>query len=278
MYGGKEEMNPIQTWKSFQDRSLYYQAVQKDGEESCWQEIAQDYNRIAYPDRQQETLLARLLPRLEGVSTAIEIGAGPGTLTLPLAERLRKVTAVEPSPAMSEVLADNLAQHGLENVTLLRQRWEELDADALPPADAVLAGGCLYVFYAIDTALRKMLAVARSKVLLTHIGTEGLPKIEQRLIECLSLVKPNLFPPLSLLLEVLVHLCIPTEITLCYSTVSRRQTAEQWLQRWQRLFHLSSQQRLLLLGFLEQECRKEGEFYCTEEIVPAAIIELRKTV
>ena len=270
-------MNPIQTWKSFQDRSLYYQAVQKDGEESCWQEIAEDYDQIAYPDRQQEALLARLLPRLEGISTAIEIGAGPGTLTLPLAKRLGKITAIEPSPAMAGVLADNLAQRGLENVTLLRQRWEELDADAIPCADAVIAGGCLYVFYEIDTSLRKMLAMACSKVLLTHIGPEGLPKIEQRLADCFSLAKPNLFPPLSLLLEVLVHLCIPTEITLFFLIVSRRRTADQWLQRWQSLFHLTLQQRLLALGFLERECRKEGEIYCTEETVPAAIIELRKT-
>ena len=49
-------MNPIQTWKTFQDRSLYYQAVKKDGEESCWREIAPDYDRIAYPERQQEIL------------------------------------------------------------------------------------------------------------------------------------------------------------------------------------------------------------------------------
>lgn len=270
-------MNPIQAWQSFQDKSLYYQAVKRDGEESCWQEIAQDYEQIAYPDRQQEALLSRLLPRLEESSTVIEIGAGPGTLTLRLAERLRKVTVVEPSPAMSEVLAKNLRQHRLKNVTLLRQRWEDLETKELPPAAEVIAGGCLYVFYAIDTALRKMLATARSKVLITHIGSEGLPKIEQRLIERLSLAKPTLFPPLSLLLEVLVHLCIPTELEIFFLQRQKKWSADQWLQRWQRLFHLNSTQSLLALGFLERECRKEGELYCIEETVPAAIIELRKT-
>ena len=270
-------MNPIQAWQSFQDRSLYYQAVKKDGEESCWQEIAQNYNRIAYPDQQQEALLSRLLPRLDRMDTVIEIGAGPGTLTLPLAERFNRITAIEPSPAMAGVLEDNLAEHERENVSVLQQHWEDVAINDLPPADAVLAGGCLYVFYEIDTVLRKMLAAARSKVLLTHLGPEGLSDIEQSLANFLSFQAPCLFPPLSLVLDVLLHLHIPTELDLFFLKRQRKWSADQWLQRCQRLFNITPQQHPLILGFLDQECRKEGELYCTEETIPAAIIELRKT-
>ncbi|MCI5143440.1 MAG: methyltransferase domain-containing protein, partial [Candidatus Electrothrix sp. ATG1] len=122
-------MNLVRKWQSFQDRSLYYQAVKKDGEESCWQEIAQDYDQIVYPNHQQENLFSRLLPRLDGITTAIEIGSGPGSLTLPLAKRLREVTAVEPSPAMAGVLEERLARQKAENVTVVKRRWEE----ARPP-------------------------------------------------------------------------------------------------------------------------------------------------
>lgn len=271
------QMNPIQAWQSFQDRSLYYQAVKKDGEESCWREIAQDYNRIAYPDQQQEALLSRLLPRLNGMDTAIEIGAGPGTLTLPLSERLNTITAIEPSPAMAGVLEKNLVEHGRENVSVLPQPWEEVDIDELPPADAVIAGGCLYVFYEIDTVLRKMLAAARSKVLLTHLGPEGLSDIEQRLADFLSFPVPCLFPPLSLILEILLHLHIPIELDVFFLKRQRKWSADQWLQRCQRLFSVTPQQHPLVLGFLDRECRKEGELYCIKETIPAAIIELKKT-
>ena len=164
-------MDPVQTWKSFQDQSLYYQAVKKDGEESCWQDIAQDYDRIVYPGNQQDALISRLVPRIDGLDTAIEIGAGTGTLTLPLAKKFRKMTAIEPSPAMAEMLSKNLILQRLKNVTPVRQRWEETE---LSPADAVIASGCLYAFYEIDKVLLKMLATARSKVLLTHIGNEGM--------------------------------------------------------------------------------------------------------
>ncbi|MCI5121164.1 MAG: class I SAM-dependent methyltransferase [Candidatus Electrothrix sp. AUS4] len=270
-------MNPVQRWQAFQERSRYYQAVKKDGEESCWQKIARAYDRIAYPEQQQEILCSRLLPRLEGFNTAIEIGPGPGSLTLPLARQLNTITAVEPSPAMAEVLTENLRQQGLENVRVLRQRWEEVAVAALPPADAVIAGGCLYVFYEIEQVLAKMLAAARSKILLTHIGPEGLPDLEQRLAACLSLEPPCLFPPLSLVLEVLIHLRLPLQLETFFLKRQKRWSAEQWLERWQGLFAIPSQQRPLLLGFLEQECRKEGELYCWEEITPAVIIELRKT-
>jgi len=265
-------MNPIQAWKTFQDQSLYYQAVKKDGEESCWQEIARDYDRIVYPGNQQDALISRLVPRIDGLDTAIEIGAGTGTLTLPLAKRLRKITAVEPSPAMAKILSENLVRQRLKNVTLARQRWEETD---LPPADAVIAGGCLYAFYEIDKVLLKMLATARSKVLITHIGNEGMLAIDRRVMEFLDAPEPFLFPSLSLVTEILLHLHIPATIETFFLKTKKVFTPEQWIKRCQRLFAVKAYQHPLLLGFLEKECEKKGALYHIEEDIPAAIIELR---
>ena len=270
-------MNPVQQWQSFQDKSLYYQAVKKDGEESCWRKIARNYDHIVYPDHQQEALLSLLLPRLDGIDTAIEIGAGTGTLTLQLAKRLREITAVEPSPAMAGVLEENLTRQGAENVTVVRRRWEEVAVDELPPADAVIAGGCLYVFYEIDQVLAKMLAAARSKVLLTHIGNEGMLDIDRKIMEFLCAPKPFLFPSLSLLIEVLLHLRIPSKTETFFLKTGKTFTSEQWLKRCQRLFGVTPQQHPLLIKFLEQEGRKEGELFRIEEEIPAAIIELMKT-
>jgi len=265
-------MDPVQTWKSFQDQSLYYQAVKKDGEESCWQEIARDYDRIVYPGNQQDALISRLLPRLDGLDTVIEIGAGTGTLTLPLAKRLRKITAVEPSPAMAKMLSENLVRQRLENVTLARQRWEEVE---LPPADAVIAGGCLYAFYEIDKVLLKMLATARSKVLITHIGNEGMLDIDRGVMELLGAPEPFLFPSLSLVTETLLHLHIPATIETFFLKTEKIFTPEQWIKRCQRLFAVRPHQHPLLLEFLEKTGRRTGELYSIEEDIPAAIIELR---
>ncbi|CAK8715010.1 MAG: Methyltransferase domain-containing protein [Candidatus Electronema aureum] len=266
-------MNPLQQWRAFQDKSLYYQAVKADGEESCWREIARQYDQLVYPQHQQRALLARLLPRLDGVSSAIEIGAGSGTLTMPLARQFRRMTAVEPSPSMAEVLQGNLVQQRLGHVTIIRQRWEEAQ---LPPADAVIAGGCLYVFYEIEAALRKMREAARSTVLLTHVGNEGLWDIDLRAQELLAAPKPCLFPPLPLLMDVLTSLRIPATVELFYVTTTKRFTEEQWLKRCQRLFAVRPEQQPLLLDFLRQELHQEHGCWTVTEDVPATIVELRR--
>jgi ubiquinone/menaquinone biosynthesis C-methylase UbiE len=266
-------MNPIQAWKDFQDRSLYYQAVRRDGEEPVWQEIAKDYDRLVYSEQQKETLLTKLTHRLHGIETAIEIGAGSGTLTLPLVRHLREIAAVEPSAAMAAALHASLAEHKIRNVSVFQEKWENMQPAA---ADVVLAGGCLYVFYEIDKVLRKMLACAKKKVLITHVGNCGLWHFDRLLLERLGAPKPCLFPPLSLLLDVLLHLQLPAMMDITFAKGRKCFTPEQWLRRCQRLLQLAEPPPVLL-DFLMQEFSQDGDCWSMEEEVPLAVIELRKT-
>lgn len=51
--------------------------------------------------------------------TVLEIGAGIGTLTIPLAEKARHVFAVEQDPRVAEILAERLEDLGISNVDIL---------------------------------------------------------------------------------------------------------------------------------------------------------------
>lgn len=175
---------------------------------------------------------------------------------------------------MAEVLRLHIAQQQLRNVSVFQQKWEEMRAAA---ADIVLAGGCLYVFYEIEQALRKMLASAKSKVLLTHVGNEGMWHFDRRLQEMLAAPKPYLFPPLSLLMDVLTFLQIPASVELFFVRTTKHFTEAQWLKRCQRLFAVRPEQHPLLLEFLRQELHQEhADCWSAEEDVPAAVIELRR--
>jgi len=64
-----------------------------------------------------------LEPALADCRSALDVGAGVGALTVPLAKRVEQVTALEPSPTMMEELQENLARNHLDNVTCLQAAW-----------------------------------------------------------------------------------------------------------------------------------------------------------
>jgi ubiquinone/menaquinone biosynthesis C-methylase UbiE len=77
----------------------------------------------------------------------LDIGAGPGTLAIPLAGVVRHVTAVEPSSGMLACLHGNMKERGITNIATIQKKWEEIDpaADLDPPYDIVVASYSLGV-------------------------------------------------------------------------------------------------------------------------------------
>lgn len=60
-------------------------------------------------------------------SRILDIGAGPGTLAVPLAGMASHVTAVEPATGMVEVMENYAKEEGVSNLSILQKRWEEVD-------------------------------------------------------------------------------------------------------------------------------------------------------
>ena len=91
-------------------------------------------------------------------SRILDIGAGPGTLTIPVSHKVTHVTAVEPSEGMMSVLLDNIAEYGIDNVKCVRKRWEDVDvtADLDGPYDVVIASYSLGM-PDIKEAMQKMM-------------------------------------------------------------------------------------------------------------------------
>ncbi len=82
-----------------------------------------------------EKVLGAVGPALEGCRDALDVGAGCGALALPLARRLERVTALEPSPAMARALVRAAAAAGLGNVTVIEAAWGEAE---VAPHDLVV--------------------------------------------------------------------------------------------------------------------------------------------
>ena len=88
------------------------------------------------PRRTGDPSLDALLELTRPDDTWLDVGAGGGRYTLPLALAVREVIAVEPSPGMLAVLREGVAQHQIGNVRALEGRWP---AAAGPATEADVA-------------------------------------------------------------------------------------------------------------------------------------------
>jgi SAM-dependent methyltransferase len=128
-------------------------------------ENAERYDKNAqsrYDERVNMTIAALDIPP-EG--RVLDIGAGPGILAIPLAPRVRMVTAVEPGAGMVAILKEHAKRDGISNITCVQKRWEDVDIarDLEAPYDCVIASLSL-TMHDIREALKKMDAAASGSV------------------------------------------------------------------------------------------------------------------
>ncbi|NLE21688.1 MAG: class I SAM-dependent methyltransferase [Actinobacteria bacterium] len=98
---------------------------------------AHDSGKSWRPDE----LLDFVLAHTEASDAVLDIGAGTGRWTVPLADKVRRVTALEPAPGMAEMLRANLSEAGAANVVVVDAGWEHA---AVGPHDVTVAAHSMY--------------------------------------------------------------------------------------------------------------------------------------
>lgn len=106
------------------------------------------------PDTSRDFILGQLSPD----ATFLDIGAGSGAWESLLAGRVRSMTAVEPSPAMLEVLRETLQKEGLSHVRVVEGAWPDVDVET---HDFSLASHAMYGCPDLPAYIQKMTAVTR---------------------------------------------------------------------------------------------------------------------
>ena len=97
----------------------------------------------------------------------LDIGCGPGTLALPLAARVRRVSGLDFSKKMLEILRQKADEKGLKNITLCHGSWQDdWQALGIAPHDVAIASRSLAVTD-LKAALVKLTSHARKKVVVT---------------------------------------------------------------------------------------------------------------
>lgn len=104
---------------------------------------------------------------LDGATSLLDVGCGPGTIGLALADRLQRVIGLDYSEKMLTAMMANAEARGLRNVEPMHLAWEDDWAD-VPECDIVVASRSTTVEN-MATALAKLNAKARQRVYLTHL-------------------------------------------------------------------------------------------------------------
>jgi SAM-dependent methyltransferase len=108
--------------------------------------------------RTPDVLLDYILEQLAPDMTVLDIGAGIGRWTLPIAKRVAHITAVEPLEAMRQVLSERAAAHGIANLEVVGTPWL---AAEVPPHDITIAAHATYATVDLVGFVRKMETCAR---------------------------------------------------------------------------------------------------------------------
>lgn len=95
-----------------------------------------------YPDPSEDLAILRD-HGLDRSGTLVDLGAGTGRLALAAAPHVRRVVAVDVSPAMLRVVRDRAAGAGLDNVECVRAGFLSYEHSG-PPADAVFTRNALH--------------------------------------------------------------------------------------------------------------------------------------
>ncbi|WP_292371042.1 class I SAM-dependent methyltransferase [Methanoregula sp. UBA64] len=164
------EKNPCEAnerWahqQRLQESSKHFEDASHNWDDPANAKRYAENSRGEYDDRVQTTIAGLALNKNMRV---LDIGAGPGTLAIPIAPRVKDVTAIEPGAGMAAVLREQCRAKGIANVSCIKKLWEDIDParDLDGKYDLVIASLSL-TMQDIRAALLKMDAVANGEVCL----------------------------------------------------------------------------------------------------------------
>lgn len=206
--------------------------------------------------------------------SALDVGAGFGALTLPLARRLARVTAIEPAPAMARALEESAAREGLGNVVVQEAAW---DAIAVAPHDLVVCAHVSNLLEPGSTFLSVVPAVARRGVVIVRDASDGGDKFFFGELYPRLLGRPYEHGcDADDTVRALTSLGIrPTLTTIEYSSDQPFESLEEACDFWIEYMDLRPDARGFLRGFLGERLRREGQGWVAPFSKRAAVIQWR---
>lgn len=132
------------------------------GEEAAafWDKRSESYEKNVSQSTYTDELIKRM--QLSSEYTVLDVGGGSGLMAVPIAQKVRRVTVLDISNGMLNLLKSKTESMRISNISILNKNWYEIDVESeIEPHDVVLASRFLPMGSRLQSSLEKMNSVAK---------------------------------------------------------------------------------------------------------------------
>jgi len=185
--------------------------------------------------------------------TVLDVGAGTGRLTLPMAKHAKHVTALEPSEKMLTILKDTARKQNISNISYINTSLEDFEVIS-DSYDLVVASFSLFMLD-IESALMKMNTLASKGVYLFMSASPWMDENMQKAVNGnLSSWSDFIF-----LCHILQDLGIPVNIDICdYELKQSYADFEHAVLKFSQVNHIPSKKMGALREYLHVNLVEEN--------------------
>jgi len=168
------EFNAIDWNAMWQEESKHSQ-LQNISRKERWDKRADNYSRridravTGKEELKKDDYIYQMLDRIEVKPewTVLDIGCGPGTLTIPLARKVKSVTALDISSEMLKHLKINADNSGISNIRYLNSSWQDAFAGRLAGVHDVVVASRSLMSGDMKEAMSNIIAITGQAAYLT---------------------------------------------------------------------------------------------------------------
>ena len=173
-----------------------------------WDKAAPGFFKRTHKEDYNTALFDKLI--LDENDTGLDVGCGEGSVTVPLAKKVKKVTGIDSSPKMLEYLEKRANENNISNIETILKPIEEITYDEIGDVDVVVCSRSLNGIIPIEDVLSELNKIANKYVFITIFGPEN-KKLEKDFDLELGIMTEN-FPNYNYFFNILYNMGIYANI------------------------------------------------------------------
>ena len=173
-----------------------------------WDDAAPGFYKRTRKEDYNTALFDKLI--LDENDTVLDVGCGEGSVTVPLAQKVKKVIGIDSSPKMLEYLEKRAKDNAINNIETILKPIEDIRYDEIGDVDVVVCSRSLNAIIPIEETLAELDKIANKYVFITIFGPEN-KKIEKDFDRELG-IKTEDFPDYNYFFNILFNMGIYANI------------------------------------------------------------------